>query len=147
MQTLHVAQKSLNSIGFSPEQSRFSGKILSNFFIIFPTIILQWIFLFHEADGAQEYIECLYIVTSCTGVFLSFASTIFISTKFFSFFKSVDDFFNQSKMIFSFASFLNISNYFNYMRIDLKCLNKIRIEQSRIENNSWKHQYTRWKVE
>lgn len=96
MRTLQVAQKSLNSIGFSPELEPFSDKILSNFIIIFPFIILQWIFLFHEADGAQEYIECTYIATSCTGVFLSFASTILISTKFCSFFKSVDDFFNES---------------------------------------------------
>lgn len=97
MRTLQVAQKSLNSIGISPELEPFNEKILSNLVIIFPTIILQWIFLFHEADGAQEYIECSYIATACTGVFLSFASTIFITTKFLSFFNSVDDFFNESE--------------------------------------------------
>lgn len=100
MRTLQVAQKSLNSIGFSPELKPFNSKILSNLVTIFPFIILQWIFLFHGANGAQEYIECAYIAVGCTGVFLSFASAVLIAAKFFSYFKSVDDFFNESKYEF-----------------------------------------------
>lgn len=57
----------------------------------------MWIFLIHEADGAQKVMESIYVVTTGSGIFLSFASTIFIREKLFSFFKNWDDFANDGK--------------------------------------------------
>lgn len=49
----------------------------------------------------QEYMKSIYIMTTATGILLSFASTIFIKQKLFSFIKVCDVIVNESKLNFN----------------------------------------------
>lgn len=69
MQTLQEVQKSLDNIGFNPNSKPFNRRILRILAITASAIVLQWIFLINAADNAKEYIESIYVVTTCTGTF------------------------------------------------------------------------------
>lgn len=97
MQTLQAVQKSFDSLGFSPKLKQFNYKISGISVISFLGIILLWIYLLHEADSSQEYMESIYIVTACSGIFLSFASTVFFKEELFSFINSFNELTNESK--------------------------------------------------
>lgn len=97
MKTLQVVRKLSNSMGFSSKLEPFNQLTLTILVVAASGISSQWIFLFHEADNSQQYMESIYVATCCTGVFLSFTSTIFTTKKLFSFINSVDDLFNESK--------------------------------------------------
>lgn len=96
MQILQEVQKSFNSIGLGPELEPFNRKILSTLVGIFPGVVSLWIFLIHEANSAVKYLESIYVVTTCSGFFICFASTIIITKKLFAFIKIVEDFVNES---------------------------------------------------
>lgn len=98
MKILQEVQNNLISMGMNPELERFNRRILNILAINFPGVVSLWIFLFHEANSAEEYLESIYIVTASSGIFLSFASTIFVMEELFSFIKNVDDAVNESKI-------------------------------------------------
>lgn len=97
MPILKEVEKSFNSIGFDPKLKPFNHKTLSILVILLPGIILQWIFLICVANRAEEYMESIYIVTTSTGVFLSFASTILIREKLFYLIEIDNEFVRESK--------------------------------------------------
>lgn len=97
MKTLQVVRNLFDSMGLSSKLEPFNKLTLTILVVAALGISSQWIFLFHEADNSQEYMESIYVATCCTGVFLSFTSTIFITKKLFSFIDSVDKLFNESK--------------------------------------------------
>lgn len=97
MQTLLEVQKAFKSMGLRRNQEPFNQRVLSILVIVFPGLISMWIYLICEADSDNEYMESVYIVTLASGVFLSFATTILITKKLFSFIKSSDEFSNERK--------------------------------------------------
>lgn len=76
MQVLQEVQKSFNWMGFNPKLEPFNRRILRILTIVFPAVVLQWMFLMLEANSAQEYLESIYMITACTCTFASFLSTI-----------------------------------------------------------------------
>lgn len=100
MKTLQEIRKSFCSLGFSPELHPFNHMVLRFLCMAFLTGLLLWIFFIHVADSAQEYLETIYLITAYNGIFLSFASTIFIAEKLFIFFNNVDKISNESKRNF-----------------------------------------------
>lgn len=95
MQILQVVQISFYSIGFSPKLKPLNHRNLSILGISFPGVILELISLICEANGAQEYMESVYIITVCSGVLLAYASTIVVMKKLFSFIEAINEFFNE----------------------------------------------------
>lgn len=90
-------QKSFQSIGLDPKLEPFNRRILSILVITSLGIISVWIFLIHEADSAEEYMESTYVITVSTGVVLSFASTTLITKKLHSFYKAHEEYLNESE--------------------------------------------------
>lgn len=97
MQTLQVVQKNFEFFGLSPKLEPFNRQILKTFIISISGIASQWIFLLHEANGSKEYMESIYIVISCSGIVLSFASTTFNKEKLFLGIDSNDELIFESK--------------------------------------------------
>lgn len=97
MNIYQEVQTNFESVGFSPKLSPFNHKTLGFLVTTSFMIILGLIFLIHEADSAQLYMESIYSLTACIGVFLSFANLIFITKKLFSFIESMDKIINESK--------------------------------------------------
>lgn len=93
MKTLQVVQKSFRSLGLSSQIDLFNLILITSF----PFEISLWIYLFYEANTSQEFMESIYMTTICTAVFASYASTLLITDKLFSFFDSFDDHINESK--------------------------------------------------
>lgn len=96
MRIFQEVEKSFISLGFSPDPEPLNRTILRSFAAILLADILLFVRFFQGADSAQHRIESIYIITTATGVLLSFASTIFIKQKLFSFFTSCDAFLNES---------------------------------------------------
>lgn len=92
-----VVQKSLHSIGFGPTLEPFNRRILSILAVTCLGVISLWIYLFHEADGAEAYMESICLITICTATLLSDASTILITKKLFAFINAHDECFNERK--------------------------------------------------
>lgn len=90
-------RKSLHSIGVSPKLEPFNRRILSILASTSLGVISLWIFLFHGADSAEEYMKSVCLITICTGTLLSFASTILIKKELFAFIKSHDECFDERK--------------------------------------------------
>lgn len=97
MQILQETQKKFIWIGLNPQIEPIHGRLWSILGMAFTALLSLWIFLIHEARSAQEYMESVYVVSTCSGIFASFASTVFIRKQFFSFFIRVDEFCNGSK--------------------------------------------------
>lgn len=97
MKILQGVQKSFKSLGLSPKPDRFNRKIFIFSIIYFPVVVSLWIFLVHEANSAEEYLESIYVVTTCSGILISFASTILAKMRLFSFIKKADVNVNESK--------------------------------------------------
>lgn len=97
MQVFQEVQKHFHSMGFDPGLKPFNGQILSYLVTSIPTVVFLWIFLIHEANGAQQYMESIYMVNTSTGVLICFISTIFNSTKVFSFIQNDEKIVNESK--------------------------------------------------
>lgn len=91
MKILQEVQKSFNSIGFSPNLDRFNKKILIVTSVIVVGLILQLIYIFHEADTPQEYMESIHFFSACFSILLSFASSVLMKQKLFSFIKQIED--------------------------------------------------------
>lgn len=100
MQYLQEVQKMFNLVGFSPKLKPLNRRILVTLVLTFSALILMWIFLIQEADGAHENIESIYFVSASSSIFLCFASTILTKEKLFSFIDSLDEFFNERKSKF-----------------------------------------------
>lgn len=107
MRTLQEVQTSFDWMGFNPKLKPFNHKIRAILAITIPAVISQWKFLVHDANNAREYMESIYIVSVCSGVFLCFASTIFITKKLFAFINSVDELMNESKYQISIIQILH----------------------------------------
>lgn len=90
MQLFQQVQKSFHLMGFSPKLEPFNRTILNILVPSFLAVIFMWIFLFNNSD-ALENIESIHNVTVSTSVFVSFAGTIFISKKLFSFIESLNE--------------------------------------------------------
>lgn len=90
-------QKSFHSIGFGPNLKPFNHQILSIIAVLFLADMSLCMFLFYEADSAEQYLESVCVITTCTGVVLSIASTILISKELFSFIKTHDEYLNERK--------------------------------------------------
>lgn len=135
MQTLQVVQRNFNSFGLSPNREPINRTILIVLILGFLGISMQWIFFFHGANSPQELMETIYVVTACTGIFLSFTSTIFTTTGLFSFINSFDELTNERKW-----------NSNHWEALANKVTFKIRIKNPKIEGNLWKDQSARWKV-
>lgn len=101
MQILQEVQKNFSSLGFNPELKPFNRKISGILTMTILGVISLWIFFIREADRASEYMESIYMITTCTGVLISFTSTVFIEQKLFSFIKSVEKFGNESELNFN----------------------------------------------
>lgn len=97
MQTLQEVQKSFISIGYSPKLKPFNQRVLAILAIIFVGVVLEFIYLIHDADGAQELMESIYIITATAGSFLCFASSSFIMEEIFAFIDSSNETFRESK--------------------------------------------------
>lgn len=101
MQVFQAVQKTFDWMGISPKLKPFNRITSSILAIVIPPYIFLWIFLLHDADNSQEYMESSYAVMTCTGMFLSSASTILIKRKLFSFIDSFDELVNESKLNFN----------------------------------------------
>lgn len=97
MQILQETQKHFIWLGLDPQIEPIHDRLLSILTITCPAVISQWIYLIDEAHSPREYMESIYVVTTCTGILVSYASTIVIRKKLFSFVKSYDEFTNESK--------------------------------------------------
>lgn len=99
MQILQEVKKSFYLMGFDPKLKRFEiiRRIKNDLIIMYSTVISQYEFLIQEADGAEEYMESIYVVTLSTGFLLSYTSTILTTEKLFSLFRVYDEFMNTSK--------------------------------------------------
>lgn len=97
MQILQEVQRSLSSIGFNQKLEPFNRRIVSILVTVLPGFISVWVFLIHEADSAQEYMESIYIAVVSTGILLSFTSTISITKKLFSFIENIGECFKESE--------------------------------------------------
>lgn len=97
MKIFQEVQKSFNWMGFNPKLAPFNPRILSNFVMRFTSLIFLWIFLIYEAETAQEYMESMYVISTGSGIFLSFLSQIFITKRLFSFIKRVNEAVNESE--------------------------------------------------
>lgn len=97
MQTLQEVQKSFLSIGFGPQLKPFNQRILTILGIILAGVVLEFIYLIHEADSAQKFMESIYITTATTGSFFCFANTSFIMEEIFAFINSSNETFRESK--------------------------------------------------
>lgn len=84
MKVLQTLQKNFVSIGFDPKRKPFNRTFMKVITLTISTMILLWIFLLHEADSNQQYMESVYCIVDCGAVFLSVSSTIFITKKIFS---------------------------------------------------------------
>lgn len=91
-------QKGFRSIGFGPNLEPFNPRVLSILTTTFLGVVSLWMFLFYEADSAEQYMESVCVITVCTGTLLSFASTVQDSEKLFSFIKADDEYLNESKL-------------------------------------------------
>lgn len=100
MQTLLKVQKSFTWIGFDPKLEPFNRRVVQILVITFSAIISLWIYFIRVPDTAQEYMESIFIVSTCTSVFLSFMSAILNMEKLFSFIKGVDEFLTERKLNF-----------------------------------------------
>lgn len=101
MQTFQAVQRGFESLGFSRKLAPFNRIVLRIFAIDFLLIISQLIFLIHEADSSQEYMESIYTITACSCIFVSLATTIFITDKLFTFIDGFDELINESKLNFN----------------------------------------------
>lgn len=106
MQIFQEVQKSFISLGFNPKEEPFNHKIVGILAATLLAVISLWIFLIHEANSAESYMESIYDITAATGLLLSLASTVFIKQKLFSFIGSFDEFLNECELNFK---HLNIS--------------------------------------
>lgn len=97
MQILQQVRKCFNAMGFSPELDIFDRNMLTLLVPPSLAITLMWLFLFHEADGAQEKVESFHITTVCSCGFVCFISTVLFRKEFFAFFEHFDEFLNESK--------------------------------------------------
>lgn len=97
MKIYQEVQKSFVWIGFDQKLEPFNRKISSILAITFTAVLLQWIFLIHVAETAQQYMESMYIVSTCSGIFLAFASSTFTTKRLFSFIKRVNESVDESK--------------------------------------------------
>lgn len=97
MRVLQEVLKSYDSIGIDPKLEPFNRKVLRYLAVYFLGMTLLLIYLFHEADTSREYMESIYVVTSCSGILLSAASTIFIREKLFLYIDTLNKRFDESK--------------------------------------------------
>lgn len=97
MQTLQVVQKSFNSMGFDPKREPFNHITVGILVLGFSGVSIQWIFFLDGADSSQERMESMYVVAGCTGIFLSYTTTIFITNELFSFIDAFNELTNKSK--------------------------------------------------
>lgn len=96
MQTLQVVQNSFKLMGINPKLQPFNHITLRILILGFLGICLQWTFLIYGADSSQGRIKTIYVVTGCTGAFVSYASTILITTELFSFIDKFNELTNES---------------------------------------------------
>lgn len=130
MKILRVVQRNFDFIGISPNREFLNQKVLTIIFVSVSGMSSLFIFFFHEANTAQEYMEFIYIVTAAIGTSLSAANTVFfVKKKLFSFIDSVDGHFNESK------SNGNNSNPEKLEVIVIFNAFKIRIENINIERD------------
>lgn len=101
MRSVQEVQKAFITIGFDPKLKPMNHRVLGVLAIVFPGLTSIWIYLIFEANGAEEYMESIFMVTVCTGIFISFASTILNKTSLFSFIGRVDKVLNESKWNFN----------------------------------------------
>lgn len=101
MRSVQEVQKAFKTIGFDPKLKPMNHRVLGVLAIVFPGLTSIWIYLIFEANGAEEYMESIFMVTVCTGIFISFASTILNKTSLFSFIGRVDKVLNESKWNFN----------------------------------------------
>lgn len=92
-------QKSLYSIGFGPKLKPFNQQIVSILLPISLGVISLWIFLFHDAESAGEYVEAVCVITISGGTTLSVAITNFTTKKIFLFIKAHEEYLNESKRL------------------------------------------------
>lgn len=97
MQTNQEVQKAFHSIGISPKLEPFNHRVLSILAASLLGVISLWIFLIHETNNAREFMRSIFVVTVCTGIFVSFASITLITKKLFSFMKTLNEYLNESK--------------------------------------------------
>lgn len=97
MEVLQAVQANFISMGFNPRVEQFNYILLKNIVMSVLGTLLLWIYLLHEADNAQEYMESTYFVASCSGIGLSAMSMISLTKELFSFFERFDNLANQSK--------------------------------------------------
>lgn len=84
-------------MGFSPNLEPLNRRVLIIFVRSFLAVIFELIFLINEADGAQEYVVSIYVLSSCCFILLSFTNTILNTKQLFSFINIVSEFLNGSK--------------------------------------------------
>lgn len=97
MQILQVVQKNFDSLGFSRKLVQFNRRIVSINIMAISGLILLWIFLLHEANNSQEYMESIHFILGGGGIFACNINTTFIREKMFSFINDVDEKFIESK--------------------------------------------------
>lgn len=97
MQVFQETQKSFKWMGFDSKLKPFNRRISSILVFTFTCVLLLWIFLIYEADTDQEYMESIYCVSVGSGVFLSLASSTFITKKLYSFIDGIQGNFNESE--------------------------------------------------
>lgn len=84
-------------MGFDPQFKPFNRRTSSILALTFTAVLLMWIYLIYEADTDQEYMESMYFVSVCSGIFLSFASSAFFTKKLYSFIDGIQENFNMSE--------------------------------------------------
>lgn len=99
MQSLQQVRKNYQSIGFGSNLKSQNLNILTIHLVSSSTaIILLWMFLFSETDGAHSFIESVHIATVGSCIYVGFVADILVRERLFSFFDRLDGFLDESKL-------------------------------------------------
>lgn len=131
MKTVQEVQKNLSLIGLGPNQKSFNLVISRILVLSLLGVISLYMFLFLEADSAQDYMKSVFITTTSVGILLSIASTVFTKQKIFSFMEGSDEIVNGCKLNFNLQ---NMEKSTMHMNISLKH-KKFRFDEPKIESN------------
>lgn len=96
MQAFQVVQKNYDLLGFNPDLEFFNHNMLSFLMVSTPAYALLLIYLFHEANSSQEYMESAYASICCGCIFLSLISIIFMRKELYSFLNGFNEALNES---------------------------------------------------